>query len=95
VLGTPVGDWLPPGFAEGDCALPFGLACPTQDADELEARLLAAAEPGAILVVHDGFDAGPGADRSGSVEAVRRAIPKLRAEGYRFATVPELLDGPK
>ena len=95
VLGTAVGDWQPPGFAEGDCALPLGLACPTQDAAVLEARLLAAAQPGAILVLHDGFDAAPGADRSGSVEAVRRAIPKLRAEGYRFATVPELLDGPK
>ena len=93
VLGTAVGDWLPPGGRDGDCAMPLDCGCPTQDAGVLEARLLAAAKPGAILIVHDGFDGGPGADRSGSVEAVRRVIPKLRAEGYRFATVPELLDG--
>jgi peptidoglycan-N-acetylglucosamine deacetylase len=92
VLGTSVDDWLPPGRRDGDCLLPLALACPTQDPDVIEARLLAAAEPGAILVVHDGFDGGPGADRSGSVEAVRRVIPKLRAQGFAFATLPELLD---
>ena len=93
VLGTAVGDWLPPGGHDGDCAMPLDLGCPTQDAGVIEARLLAAARPGAILIVHDGFDGGAGADRSGSVEAVRRVLPKLRAEGYRFVTVPELLDG--
>jgi peptidoglycan/xylan/chitin deacetylase (PgdA/CDA1 family) len=94
VMGSGVDDWLQPGSRNGDCLLPLGLACPTQDAAVIEARLLAAAAPGAILVVHDGYDGGPGADRSGSVEAVRRAIPKLRAAGYRFATVPELLGAP-
>ena len=81
VLGTTVGDWLLPGHRDGDCALPFGLACATQDPGAIEARLLAAARPGAILVLHDGFDAGPGADRSGSVEAVRRAIPEAAGRG--------------
>jgi peptidoglycan/xylan/chitin deacetylase (PgdA/CDA1 family) len=92
VLGRGVDDWLRPGHHNGDCLLALGLVCPTQDAAVIEARLLAAAAPGAILVLHDGYDGGPGADRSGSVEAVRRAIPKLRAAGYRFATVPQLLD---
>jgi peptidoglycan/xylan/chitin deacetylase (PgdA/CDA1 family) len=92
VLGHGVGDWLPPGQGNGACLLPLGLACATQDPAVIEARLLAAAAPGAILVLHDGYAGGPGADRSGSVEAVRRALPKLRAEGYRFATVPQLLE---
>ena len=92
VLGSDVGDWMGAGRRSGDCLLPLGLVCPTQDAGEIEARLLAAAAPGAILMLHDGYDGGAGADRSGSVEAVRHAIPKLRAAGYRFATVPELLE---
>jgi len=91
VLGVGADDWLPPGARSGECQLPLGLVCPTQDPGVITAKLLAAAKPGAILVLHDGFDAGPGADRSGSIEAVRRAIPRLRAEGYRFVTVPELL----
>lgn len=93
VLGSGAGDWLPPGLRDGECLLPLGLVCATQDPGVIAARMLAAACPGAILVLHDGFDGGPGADRSGTVEAVRRVIPKLRAQGYRFATVPELLDG--
>ena len=66
-------------------------ACATQEPDAIVAQLLSVVRPGAILVVHDGYDGGPGADRSGSVEAVRRLIPRLRREGYRFVTVTELL----
>ena len=36
--------------------------------------------------MHDG-----GGDRSQTVEALRQALPKLKAEGYRFVTVSELL----
>lgn len=45
------------------------------------------AEPGDILLLHDG-----GGDRSQTVEALRDALPKLREEGYRFVTVDELLE---
>jgi peptidoglycan/xylan/chitin deacetylase (PgdA/CDA1 family) len=95
VLGTSVGDRLHPGERDGECAERLVALCPTQDPGALLERVLAAASPGAILVLHDGDDRGPGADRSGTVEAVRRAIPALREAGYRFATVPELLDGTK
>jgi peptidoglycan/xylan/chitin deacetylase (PgdA/CDA1 family) len=91
VLGVAVGDWLRPGLADGHCLYLGRFGCATQDPDTIEAQLLSAVRPGAILVVHDGYDGGPGADRSGSVEAVRRIIPRLRRDGYSFVTVPELL----
>lgn len=49
-------------------------------------RVVAAAHPGAIVLLHDG-----GGDRTQTVEAVRRIIPRLRRAGYRFVTVPQLL----
>ncbi|SHH16428.1 polysaccharide deacetylase family protein [Geodermatophilus nigrescens] len=54
----------------------------TQDADVLTERLESRirANPGAVVLLHD----GPVMDRSGTVEAVARAIPELRAEGWRF-----------
>ena len=44
------------------------------------------AEPGAIALLHDG-----GGDRSQTVAALPRIIRELRADGYRFVTVPKLL----
>lgn len=44
------------------------------------------AEPGDILLMHDG-----GGDRSQTVQALRDALPRLREAGYRFVTVDELL----
>ena len=54
----------------------------TQDADVLAERLESRlrANPGAVALMHD----GPAMDRSGTVEAVARVIPKLKAEGWRF-----------
>ena len=37
---------------------------------------------GAVVMLHDG-----GGDRSQTVQALRRIIPRLKSEGYRFATV--------
>jgi peptidoglycan/xylan/chitin deacetylase (PgdA/CDA1 family) len=42
--------------------------------------------PGAIVLMHDG-----GGSRSHTVEALPRIIDALRARGYRFLTIPELL----
>lgn len=55
----------------------------TQDADTLTERLESRlrANPGAVVLMHD----GPAMDRSGTVEAVARGIPELRAEGWRFS----------
>jgi peptidoglycan/xylan/chitin deacetylase (PgdA/CDA1 family) len=49
-------------------------------------RIVSAARPGSIILMHDG-----GGDRSGTLAALPRIIDTLRARGYRFATVSELL----
>jgi peptidoglycan-N-acetylglucosamine deacetylase len=49
-------------------------------------RALAGAQPGAILLMHDG-----GGNRSQTVAALPQIITQLRARGYRLVTVPELL----
>ena len=49
-------------------------------------RVVGAVRPGSIVLMHDG-----GGDRSGTLAALPRIIDALRARGYRFATVTELL----
>lgn len=43
-------------------------------------------KPGQIVLMHDG-----GGDRSQTVEALRKALPILKKEGYEFITIDELL----
>jgi peptidoglycan/xylan/chitin deacetylase (PgdA/CDA1 family) len=50
------------------------------------ARVLGAVRNGSIVLMHDG-----GGDRSETLAAVPEIIAALRARGYAFATVPELL----
>jgi len=49
-------------------------------------RIVGAAQPGSIILMHDG-----GGDRGGTLAALPAIIDTLRARGYRFATVSELL----
>jgi peptidoglycan/xylan/chitin deacetylase (PgdA/CDA1 family) len=49
-------------------------------------RVTGAVQPGSIVLMHDG-----GGDRSGTLAALPKIIDTLRARGYRFATVTELL----
>jgi peptidoglycan-N-acetylglucosamine deacetylase len=49
-------------------------------------RVVGAAQPGSIILMHDG-----GGDRSGTLAALPRIIDTLRGRGYRFATVSQLL----
>jgi len=49
-------------------------------------QILRLAKPGGIALLHDG-----GGNRSATVAALPRIIDALRAQGYRFVTVPELL----
>jgi peptidoglycan-N-acetylglucosamine deacetylase len=49
--------------------------------------ILAGATPGGIVLMHDG-----GGSHMNTVKAVPQIIAKLRAQGYRFVTVPELLE---
>ena len=46
-------------------------------------RLLDGITPGAVVLLHDG-----GGDRSQTVQAVTRIVPRLRADGWRF-TLPQ------
>jgi peptidoglycan/xylan/chitin deacetylase (PgdA/CDA1 family) len=49
-------------------------------------RIVGAAQSGSIILMHDG-----GGDRSGTLAALPAIIDTLRARGYRFDTVTELL----
>ena len=49
--------------------------------------------PGSILIMHDGRDS-VGGDRSQTVAAVGPLVDRLRADGYRFTTVDQLLGVP-
>jgi peptidoglycan-N-acetylglucosamine deacetylase len=49
-------------------------------------RIVSATRPGAIILMHDG-----GGPRGETVAALSRVISTLRARGYRFATLPQLL----
>lgn len=70
-----------------DSAIDWNRLTPKQLSD----RVVAGAHPGAIVLLHDGLNLVPGADRSVVVAGLPSIIERLRAEGYRFVTVPELL----
>lgn len=60
-------------------------------AHQIVERLRPAFRGGAILCLHDGRQLRPKPDIHETLEAVRRILPILRDEGYRFVTVSELL----
>lgn len=53
--------------------------------DAIYAAIMSA-QPGQVILMHDG-----GGDRWQTVEAIRRAVPELVAQGYRLVTIDELL----
>jgi peptidoglycan-N-acetylglucosamine deacetylase len=58
----------------------------TPGAGAVYSRVVGAVEPGSIVLMHDG-----GGNRSGTLAALPAIINTLRARGYRFVTVTELL----
>ena len=63
-------------------------------ADAIAQGVLDAVEPGAIVLLHDGFSsrASPHHNtRQPTVDAVRQLVPELIAAGYELVTVSELL----
>lgn len=60
-------------------------------ARQLAASTIQQAHPGSIILLHDGLNLSRHPDRSAMVEALPTIIHRLREEGYRFVTVPELL----
>ena len=55
------------------------------------AQRCARAKDGDVILLHDGSNEEPAADRSRSVAATERTLEKFTAEGYRFVTIPELV----
>lgn len=55
--------------------------------DRLARNALINARPGGMILMHDG-----GGDRANTVKALPTIISSLRAQGYRFVTVPQLLE---
>ncbi len=52
------------------------------------------AKPGGIIVLHDGDKTNHNSSRMQEIEALPQIIDKLEAEGYKFITIPELLNVP-
>nr|WP_144922585.1 polysaccharide deacetylase family protein [Paenibacillus bovis] len=48
--------------------------------------------PGAIILMHDGAESD--GDRTNTIKALQQIIPALQQQGYKFVTVPELLNIP-
>jgi peptidoglycan/xylan/chitin deacetylase (PgdA/CDA1 family) len=67
----------------------------TPEAKDYARQIITRVRPGDIILMHDGFgllhDTAK-ADKSLAVEALPIIIAALKANGYRFVTVPELLD---
>ncbi|MBE9185440.1 polysaccharide deacetylase family protein [Microcoleus sp. LEGE 07076] len=55
-------------------------------ADTIANTVIFQAQPGAIVLLHDG-----GGSRHNTVKALNIIIPKLKQQGYRFVTIPQLL----
>lgn len=60
--------------------------------DEIAERIERLVHPGAIILLHDGKETEQGVDREATALAVARLVPDLKARGYRFVTLPELID---
>ena len=54
-------------------------------------RILAQTKPGSIILCHDGNGDNMGQDRLQTVTALPLVIEKLRAAGYQFVTISDLL----
>lgn len=61
-------------------------------AEQVKTNILAQVHPGSIVLQHAG--GGIGEDLSGTVHALPEIIKKLRDDGVKLVTIPELLDLP-
>jgi len=61
------------------------------DAPAIVRRVLSHAGNGAIVCLHDGRELQAKPPVEPTIEAVRRLIPMLKAKGYRFETVSQLI----
>ncbi|TJY41191.1 polysaccharide deacetylase family protein [Cohnella pontilimi] len=61
--------------------------------EQVSTNILAHVKPGSIILQHAA--GGTGEDLTGTVDALPKVISKLRKDGVKFVTVPELLGTPK
>lgn len=61
-------------------------------ADVIAQRVIEKAEPGAIVLLHDGDSPSCKASREQTVQATGKIIRELRKQGYRFVTISELME---
>ncbi len=54
--------------------------------------MLSKAENGTIFCLHDGRGTAPSPDIRQTIEAVELVVPRLKAEGYEFVTLTEMLN---
>ena len=59
--------------------------------EKIVRRIVQNVHNGSIILLHDGVSDRDAGDRSQTVKALPELIESLRAEGYEFVTVPELL----
>jgi peptidoglycan/xylan/chitin deacetylase (PgdA/CDA1 family) len=59
--------------------------------ERLARRLADRASDGDIVVMHDGHHANPRADRRRTVQATAELVPLLKARGFRFGNLCELI----
>lgn len=59
-------------------------------ADIIAQRVIENAQPGAIVLLHDGDSPKNKAPREQTIEAVSTIIDNLRAQGYEFVTIEEM-----
>lgn len=62
------------------------------NAEQISALILARARPGGIICLHDGRDIQENPDVTPMLQAVWHIVPALKAKGYRFETVSQLLE---
>jgi peptidoglycan/xylan/chitin deacetylase (PgdA/CDA1 family) len=56
-------------------------------------RTVSQIKGGDVILLHDGGHRKIGADRSLSVRATDELVRRYKGEGYRFLTVPQMMDG--
>ncbi|MEH1909381.1 MAG: polysaccharide deacetylase family protein [Nostoc sp.] len=96
-LFRPPGGFLNNGLAEYAKNKKYAVMMWSEESGDAERRspqvpmlvknVLKYAKPGAIVLLHDG-----GGNRSKSVKALPEMIAGLKAQGYRFVTIPQLLE---
>jgi len=62
------------------------------EANVLFERLTNHVQNGEILLLHDGVDTREGVDRSSLVEVLPRVIEYYRSQGFRFVSLPEMIE---